>query len=120
MQSCKFHYILGRAYSGCEPSGALASVLLGQSVVTFGHISGLDFQDQKLTARRDDDEIVFAKALLLALHARPGQVVKYIKAVVQALLQDFEYVAFAVSAQMGGGLKGKAGVNAGHARFCHA
>ena len=96
---------------------ALASVLLGQATVAFGHVSGLDFQDQKLAAGRDDDEIVFAKALLLALHARPGQVVKDIKAVVKALLQDFENVAFAVSAQMGGRLEGKAGVDAGYGQL---
>jgi hypothetical protein len=33
------------------------------------------------------------------------------------LLQYSEDVAFAVSAQMGGGLKGKAGVNPGHGQL---
>ena len=49
--------------------GALASVVLGQAIVTFGHVSGLDFQDQKMPTGRDDDKVLLTNALVLALHA---------------------------------------------------
>ena len=94
--------------------GSLAPILLGQAIVALDHVTGLDFQNQKLPARRDDDKVVFTKALLIALHARPGHVVKHIKTIVKALLQQPEDVAFTVTAQGGGGVQRKAGVNTGH------
>ena len=59
--------------------GALACVVFGQTVFAVVHVARFDFDNEQLPAGRDDDEVVFAKALLMALHARPGQVVEHVK-----------------------------------------
>jgi hypothetical protein len=75
--------------------------MLGEPVFAFSHITSFDVQYEQLPARRDDNDVAFAKALLIALHARPGQVVKDIKRVRQAVLQHAKDVPLARCAQMG-------------------
>ena len=97
--------------------GALASVVFGQAVFAVAHVASFDFDNEQLPARRDDDDVVFAKALLIALHARPRQVVEHVKSIGQAVFQCAQNVALAVAAQVGRGVQWEAGVNSGHGQL---
>jgi hypothetical protein len=94
----------------------LAAIALVQAIVVLQRLARLDLEQEQVAQRRDHGQVNLAELLTIAVHRRPVQVVKHIKAVGQSLGQQVEHLALAVRAQGSRGGQGGGGVDDGHGK----